>query len=97
MALTKKTLEKNTRSIINNNFSDILPTNKVEFRNEDITPFKYTGNRNADTFKSASTGFKNSPTINQTLEFTKELISTNTEGTIQYIYSTRKRRQTTIY
>lgn len=86
MTLTKKTLEKNTRSIINNNFSDILPTKKVDFKNEDTTPFKYTGKRNTDTFKSTSNNFKSLPTINQALEFTQELINTNNEDTQQQIY-----------
>jgi len=44
LALTKKTLEKNTRNIINSNFDSVVPADRehdtVHFKNEDIRPFK---------------------------------------------------------
>lgn len=79
LALTKKTLEKNTKSIINNNLNNIPYHAEIDVKFEDIKPI----NPQTLTHSNTTSRIGSNPSyipkpqgsIQQALSFTKELIS----------------------
>lgn len=79
LALTKKTLEKNTKSIINNSLSNISYPTQIDVKFEDIKPIntKNIPNSNTTASRMGSVSIynpKSQAIIQQALSFTKELV-----------------------